>query len=278
MKILRINDGAEGGSGAGEGGVFDTPSAPEGGGAPEGGAGGEEGGAGHSGNGALPPAAQPQAQSQLTADSIAEAMKRVGVGTQAPAEPTKQYSQEDFDKAFQVFNPSSDLVNQLIGGGDGAIQAMTKLRDGLVRQAVTMASYIVQDQMEKYEAKFKPQFEPIQKYVTEKQVKELYDDFYTANKDLKPYDSIVQAAVQQLKGEGANFKTKAEGFKAAADRARTILKSLPGISLDGEGAAGGQSPNPTRMPTLSKGGQGGLGKSSGGGQGAKNDPSHSIFG
>lgn len=223
---------------------------------------------------ATPVVAQPSPQ--LTVDAIAEAMKRVGVGTQvASSEPTKQYTQEDFDKAFQVFNPSTELVNQIVAGGDGAVQAMTKLRDGLVRQAVTMASYIVQDQIEKYEAKFRPQFEPVAKYVTEKQVKELYDDFYDANKDLKPYDSVVQAAVQQLKAEGASFKTKEEGFKSAADRTRAILKTIPGISLDS--TSGSQSPNSSRMPTLSKGGQGGLGKGPSGGSGAK-DPSHAVFG
>ena len=277
MKILQINDPETGGGGGAEG-VF---SGAEGGaGAPgseaAGTVGGEAGGAEHSGNGALPGAAKPQAQPQLTAEAIAEAMKKVGVGTQAAPQPEKQYTQEDFDKAFQVFNPSPELVAAITAGGEGSLKAMQQLRDGLVRQAVTMASYMIQDQMEKYEAKFKPQFEPIQKYVTEKQVKELYDDFYTANKDLKPYDSIVQAAVQQLKGEGASFKSKEEGFKAAAERTRSILKSLPGISLDPEGT-GGQSPNPTRMPTLSKGGQGGLGKGPSGGTGAK-DPSHSIFG
>lgn len=272
--ILLIGDPADGGGGA----VFGDPPSGGGGGAPDGGEGGGGDGGGEpdgepaGGGDGSPPAATPQ----LTPDAIAEAMKKVGIGAPAPAaQPPVQYTQEDFDKAFQVFQPSAELLTALAAGGEAGVKALAQLRDGLVRQAVTMASYIVQDQIEKYEAKFRPQFEPVAKYVTEKQVKELYDEFYTTNKELKPYDSIVQAAVQQLKGEGANFKTKEEGFKAAAERTKAILKAS-GISLEA-GAPGGGSPNPTRMPTLSKGGQGGLGKGPSGGGGAK-DPSHAVFG
>ena len=216
---------------------------------------------------------KPTPTPQLSADDIAQAIKKAGIGqTQPVATPEKEYKQEDFDKAFQVFNASPELVQELLSGGDGALSAMSKLRDGLVKQAVTMASYIVQDQLEKYDLKNRPQFDSVHKYVSEKQAKELYDDFYAKNKELQPYDTVVQTAVQQLKAEGMQFKTKEEGFKAAAARTKAILKTIPGINLEPDTKI---SPTPTRMPTLSKGGQGGLGK----GQSAEaaKDPSHSIF-
>lgn len=216
---------------------------------------------------------------QLTAQDIAKAIKDAGVGAPTPVQQQQQqYTQEDFDKAFQTFQPNAEIVSKLLAGGDGAIQAMHAVRDGVVKQAVTMAAYIVQDRLEKFANEHKPNWERATSYVTKREQAELRDEFYTAHKDLEPYDQIVTAAVQQLKGEGKTFETKEAGFKAAAERTREIMKKIPGLtaqpSAEGQAAS---SQNPTRMPTLSRGGQGGSGKGSNGSPGAK-DPSHSIFG
>lgn len=285
MKILRINDPSDGGGASAGNDVFSDPGAGNGsGGAP--GEGSTPPSGGSASTASAPDGAQPAALAsgspptapQLTPEAIADAIKKAGIGGQPaqPQQPPKQYTQEDFDKAFQVFQATPEMITQLLAGGEGALKVFHSIRDGLVRQAVTMASYVIQDQLERYQQEFNPKFSNVEKYVSERQMKELYDEFYSENKDLKPYNTLVETAVQQLKAEGVQFKTKAEGFKAAAERARQLLKSIPGLNLTSPDDGGG-APNPTRMPTLSRGGQGGVGKGQGGGQGAK-DPSHAVFG
>lgn len=265
----------------GSGSVF------EGGSDPQGGAPAQAGGTatppasttGDNGGATATPPAQATAQPQLTPQAIAEAMKAAGVGQQAPPqEAPKQWTQEDFDKHFQVFNPNPEMVQALLAGGEGAVKAMHVLRDGLVKQAVTMAAYIVQDRLDQFSKEHSPKWEGASQYVQEKRAKELVDEFYSQNEDLKKFEPIVQATIAQMKGEGHNFKTKEEGFKACAERVRAVLKSLPGLNLeDAAAGASPQSPATPRMPTLSNGGQGGSGKGPNG-AGGKVNPSHAVFG
>lgn len=267
MKIQLANDPEQGGapagqddSGSGGGDVF----------AEVGGAGqGNEGQAPVAGTPATPPAS-------LTAEDIAAAIKSAGLGQPAAqAAPATQYTQADFDKAFNVWNPDAALIAQLRGEGDAPLKAILAMREGLVRQAVTMASYIVKQA----EEKFQQQMEPIHSDFTQRQIEKAYGDFFKTNEDLKPYESVCQAVVAQMQSEKLNFVDKPAAFKALAERVRSVVKNLPG----GNGAlpttpGGNGSPSPTRMPPLSRGGQGGLGKGPTGSGDGKKDPSHAVFG
>jgi hypothetical protein len=271
MKILRINDPDQGGAPAGDNGAGEVFS----GGGDEGGAGSQPGGTPDpkTGVGETPsgiPSA-PVTQPQLTPEGIAAAIKAAGLGQPAHSpQPEKQYTQEDFDKAFNVFNITPELLAQLRGEGDLPLKALIALRDGLNKQSVTMASYIAKQ----VEEKLREEFAPVQTHFQEQQVEKLYNKFFTENEGLKPYDSICKAVVAQMQSEGVKFDSQTAAFKALADRVRLVVQKLPGSN--GQLPAAG-SPAPTRMPPLSRGGQGGTGKGTGGTPASK-DPSHSIFG
>lgn len=284
-RLLREGEAGDGGGGGGAGGaVFsDSGSGGDQGGQASGGAGGQASDSGSGsgtqsdGQGGTPPVAP-----VLTADAIAEAMKKAGLGGQpaaAAAQPERQLSQEDLDRAFQTWHPTPELLTQITAGGENGLKALMAMRDGLVRQAVTMASLIVQDRMQKYQDEFRPQFEPVLSYVNEARVAQMYKEFYEENKDLTQYDAVVRAAVDQMKSEKLQFATKKEGFKTLADRTRAILKSIPGFQAGGEpnGNQGGSSSGATRMPALSRGGQGGAGNGQPNAGGKNKSPGMAVF-
>lgn len=211
----------------------------------------------------------------LTPEQIAEAINKSAIGqrlNQPVAQPQRQYTQEEFDKAFNVWNPDENVVKAILAGGQDAMQAVAMMRDGISKQAVTMASYLVSQLKEELQS----QLQPVQSHYQEQQVKELYGKFYDANADLKPYDSLVRATVDQMKSQGVKFSSHEEAFKELASRVKTMMKSIPGLDA-GAGAPAKGNSQPGKMPTLSSGGQGGVGKGSTG-TGTSKSPGMSIFG
>ncbi len=203
--------------------------------------------------GTLPTTPPPSA---LTADEIAAAFKKAGVGQPqaAPAtQSTKQYTQEDFDKAFNIFKPTPALRDAILAGGDGALAALAEVAQGVAKQVATLAAYQLQEAREQLEAKFSPALT----YAQKEQEKALWAEFTEVNKDLKGFEMIVQKVVADMKTNGWKG-TKEEGFKFIADQSRLIIKALPGMAAAQVGAAPGAAPT-TRMSTLSGGGQGGAG-------------------
>lgn len=210
-------------------------------------------------------------------------MVKAGLGGQpaTPREPERQYTQEDFDRAFNVFQADEPMIKALLAGGQDALRAVHLLRDGFVKQAVTMAQYIVQQALEDHNKKFSPEFNSVKQYVQEQQIQKLYGQFYEKNADLKPYDSIVKMVVDQMKANKEHFDDWDGAFKALADRVRLTLKNLPnnGNGAGAAAAAGGQTQGSNRMPALSNGGgQSGAGGNRGGNSGPTDKKAaHSVF-
>ena len=267
--------------GEGQSGVFtEGGEAPPQSSQPQGGEGGGAPTQGGEGGGTPPPAAP----ASLTPEQIAEAINKSALGKRlnepAPAQDpfanmSPEQRQAKFDEAFNVWNPSEDVVKRILAGGQDALGAVAMMRDGISKQAVTMASYLVAQLKEELSA----QLNPIQTHYQEQQVAKLYDKFYEANADLKPYDTIVRAVVDQMKAGGAKFSSPEEAFKELASRVKATMKQIPGLDGAAAPAGGGKGPNgqPGKMPPLSSGGQGGTGRGSAGGEKSKS-PGMSIFG
>lgn len=241
---------------------------------------------------ATPPAATPPAppapgapgsQAPLTAEAIAQAMKRAGVGQPAaPQQPQRQYTQEDFDKAFNVVRPSKDAVAKLrkvfaaaeedpalVGE---AIATLTEMLHGAARQAVTMSGY----HLAEVEDRVRAEYAPALAFVAEQREAALRDEFYGKFKDLKQWDPIVRQVVETIKKEGFDG-TKDAAFALVEQRTREVIKQLPvGTAAPGGAAAPpeGQAPS-HHMTTLTSGGQGG-GQTSGAGAGKKS-AGHAVW-
>lgn len=213
---------------------------------------------------AAPVAGAPGSQAPLSADAIVQAMKKAGIGGQTtqPQQPNRQYTQDDFDKAFNVYRPSKDAVAKLrkafvaaeedpalIGE---AIATLTDMLHGAARQAVTMSGY----HLAEIEEKLTGMVQPALSYVAEQREAALRDEFYGKHKDLKQWDPIVRQVVESIKKEGFNG-TKDEAFALVEQRTKEVIKQLPvGSAPNGAPPAEGQAPSHS-MSTLTSGGQGG---------------------
>lgn len=193
----------------------------------------------------------------------------------------RQYTQDDFNKAFNVWNPDESFVSQFVpnwqelDANARASHPLTKafptMRDALVRQAVTLAAYQIQEEM----GKIRGEFGPILEHVNEARREKMKSDFFTEFPHLKPYEAIAMAVGQQIQSNaaasGQQLSVK-DAFKLVADE---TLKTLKAAGIDpataqaaGQGAAQ-QNNGQHRMNALSNGGQGGAGGSAGGKPAAK---------
>lgn len=209
---------------------------------------------------------------QLTAATIAAAMKEAGLGQtpSAPAQPERQYTREDYDRVFHVpkwTKQHVQLLRQAIaeeGGEEAALQLFNELSTASVKNAVTMGSYHLMDQVEKLRA----EFAPLRAAMEEIQYAKIRDEFYSVNADLKGFEPLVDSLGERLRAQG--FKgTKEEAFERVASEARKVLEKLDPSKVQQQ-----KQTTTSRMSALSGGGQGGVG---GGGGRQKVDPSLSVF-
>lgn len=281
-------DPAEGGNGGGaqesSNAVFEAPPGQE-----------QQGGEQQSQGGEETPQGEGQQQQQaaptqgsLTAAEIATALKQAGIGVQQPPtqqqQQPRQYTQEEFDRVFNVFRPTERHMKLFVPNWDtltpeqkqesGAV--FGEIVNALMKQATTMSHYQLQQFQE-------DQFAPVQQFIRQAHEANLKQEFYTQHEDLKPYESLVDAIVAKMKTNGFNG-SKDDAFKIVSEEARKIIKGLPGqngTNGQQQQGANGQQQKPkttqsSRMSTVSAGGQGGVGDGGTRG-GGKKSPSHAVF-
>lgn len=224
---------------------------------------GAEGAAGEAGAGESGVATTEKATTSITRDDIVEILKEAGLGErEAPAPqppPQPEMTAEQFEKAFNVFNPSEDLVKRLTDESPAVrIKALQEMRDGVIRQAMTMTEYRVQQHLATLRAN---DIEPLHNYVSTRQAADFHDEFFEKYADLEPYELIVDAVSSRLQEKGFTAKSREEVMKRYADDARAVVKEL--LAKGGTTAApakgnGATTTKPKRqMSTLTGGGQGG---------------------
>src|ERR1043165_1990693 len=215
-------------------------------------------------------------KTSLTRDDIVDILREAGLGAPtaqpsaaAVAEP--QITQEQFDKMFNVFKADETLVKRLTSEVPAErIQAITDLRDGLIKQAMTMAEYRVKQHLDHLVSE---RIIPIQSYVSERQAADFHSEFYEKNPDLKPYELIVDAVSTKLTQKGFTAATRDEVIKRFATGAGAAVKAMTGQPTTatagggaGNGAPGGGKPSGKhQMSTLTAGGQGGTSRPGGSG-------------
>lgn len=214
----------------------------------------------------------------LDKESIRELVTGVARAV-APKEKAPEMSMEEFNRVMNVLNITPEYAQKL-GLNPEAAPVLQELFQGIAKQAVTMATYQINQARQELETRFNAGLTPLQQHIQKQVEGQAKDEFMKAYPDLKGFEPVLELVYAQMKTEGYQAKTKEEAFKAVADRAQTMIKTLPGMTAVPVGTVK-QAGQPTpgqgahRMSTLSGGGQGGVGGSSGG---TRKSTSERLFG
>lgn len=169
----------------------------------------------------------------LSADDIAAAIKKAGIGQQAAPQQQPQLSQADLDKLMNRFNPDETLLIRLFDSGDRKTQlaALNDLVRGVVRESTTVANHSLQYHTQQLKGEFAPALQEVSNIQRDR----LYDKFYKANPALKGHDKIVKTVMQGLAQSSPNVETEEELFKLLADATASTIKEIdPKFTLDAQ--------------------------------------------
>lgn len=250
------------------------------------------------------PAKPASLQSQpLTPEQIAELTAQTVLKVQAqqksappvaPKPPVQPLSDAEFNQRFGVVTVDAKTYTDIFGFAPEKpeqVQALHNFGQNLVKQTMRMAQFMHQQELSKVRNELTGQVTPLLQSHQEARQRELRNEFYETNPDLKEYDALVQEIVNNLTNEakvkgplfqGTPAEQKTAAFNFVATHARTLLgRSAPSGQAAPQQVTSQQSQHvqqPTRrMSTMSMGGQ-----SSGAGVAAVNSRSSndakSIFG
>lgn len=215
----------------------------------------------------------------LTKEDIAELVSSIGAAVK-PAQPDQtqqphsQLSEEQLEQMFNVWKPSPEFIAQLRNESpEIALKALVQLRDGMMRQAMSMAEFRVKQLIDSVRQEITGQITPLSEYVSEARANAFRDDFFEQNPDLEPYEQLVDAVAARLyQSGGQEFLklTRDQRMKLFADESKKLVQELlakggnPAAS-GGNGGKTGTQPGTRRMSTLTSGGQPGS-RGAGGGK------------
>lgn len=218
----------------------------------------------------------PPAPTGLSADQISALVKSaVGeVAQQAAPRESQEEMLAKFEKAFNVHKFDPKAFAQL-GYSEEQLEQVAPffeaLRDGLVRQAVTMSNYQIGLLREELLKQFQPALDVAQRQLEER----LKSEFLEAHKDLRGYEPLLEEIKNRLVSEKRQFKSKEELFTTISTEARSIIDKVfkatgqqqqSGNGGSGAGGGNAQQQQTHRMSTVATGGQGGAGGATGQGQ------------
>ena len=214
-----------------------------------------------------PPVLQQQQQTQQPATQPAVQQQQ-----QAPV----QLSDEEVARLTNRFVVDEKVYDEMFATEDKAasIAAFNKILQGAVRQAVTMASYLHQDGIEKVHQTVRPymQFADSQREIA------LRETFFAKHPDLRGADVVIKAVQDEMTRKGQRFQTVEELFDATAKASKAHLAQLQ---------ASGQQPKTVqqqpavkpRMATITNGsGGGGSGQQTAVKSGSPQETARAIFG
>lgn len=174
------------------------------------------------------------------------------------------YTQEQYDQMFNVYKPTADLLTRMRSEDPQvALKALAEMQQGLIKQAMTMAEYRMQQYRDSILKKYGDDLAPIQSFVTEQQATSFRNDFFKDYPDLEPYETIVDAVAAKLQGQGWQGKDRKDVMKRFADESQAVVQTLlakaggNGAAASGKKVVAFPATDKKRMSTLTGGGQGG---------------------
>lgn len=188
-------------------------------------------------------------------EDVANLLKEVIPATQ-PAQVDKTYTQDELNKMFNVFAIDEAYATGL-GLAPEALPLLIQLRDGLIKQANTY----VEARLGILEKALNTRYQPMLDFAEQQRIRASEDAFYAKHKDLADHKDVVSMVLAHLQQQGHQPKTAEEAATLLADTTRTFLKNKGVVLAAGDGASQQQQTTPTKMASLSGGGQGTAGRS-----------------
>src|ERR1039458_10052203 len=195
---------------------------------------------------AAEPKVEPKSETNLTREDIANILVEAGLGKQpAPvaAAPVPELTPEQFEKAFNVFNPTEDLVKRLTDESSAVrIKALNEYRDGVIRQAMTMSEYRIKQYIDNLRAN---DIAPLSTYVSERQAHEFRSDFYDKFPDLRPYEIIVDKVADRVLASGWTG-SRDEVMQKFADDSKAVVGEMLAVGKVAPAGGNGAAAQPAR--------------------------------
>ena len=221
------------------------------------------------------------APTTYTPEQVAELLKRQAApAVPAPvAAPAKPLTPEEIDKKLNRFRPSdADVADLLSGDPAKAMPALNRMGEGMVRNAVTVATIIADDKINNLLKTLQPHIEFAQQQQAAVYSNTYFSEFPT-HVGLEPLiTKVAEDMTREAKWKTASQKdTMAEVGKRVNDLVGKLnipIKAAGAVPVPGTPAPAATAPARTRMSTVSTGGQGGAG---GTGAGGDKDPEAGIW-
>jgi hypothetical protein len=156
---------------------------------------------------------------------------------------------------FNVWEPTEDIVQRILAGGQDGLQAMMEMRDGLSRQFGTLLQY----QMEVVRRDMMEHMTPAITFAREQAAARDREDFFGQNEDLRAHEQLTQTVFDALKAQGYQAPDKTTAYKTLADRTRALLGNGTGAAPTGGAPTRTTTQTGKRPAQLSSGSQAGGG-------------------
>lgn len=189
--------------------------------------------------------------------SVAESLKTT-VG--APREP--EMSKEEAAKLLNIWNPD-DAWYASYDNLETRKTAVEQMRDGLIRQADTIAQLRMQEALDSLREEYAPKLSMIEEQTTRQREERFHGSFpQLKNPGLQP---LISAVTEDLVKQGKTFTTEGEMFKAVADGVAAVIKvTNPEFTLETAGSTPANTGrNTNTIPVTTPGAGGGTGRSTG---------------
>lgn len=189
-------------------------------------------------------------------ETVAESLKT----NVKPAEP--EMSKEEAAKLLNVWNPD-DTWYASYDNLETRKAAIEQMRDGLVRQADTIAQLRMQEELTKLRDEYNPKLTMVEEFTNRQREDRFHGEFpQLKNPGLQP---LINAVTEDLVKQGKTFTSEGEMFKAVANGVAAVIKvTNPEFTLETAGSTPANTGRTTNtIPVTTPGAGGGTGRSTG---------------
>ena len=207
----------------------------------------------------------------LTPEQLATLMRTSAqpVQTAAPAAPAM--TEADFKKAFNVFEATPELYEQLLGvkpDSPARVATLNNILQAVSRQSVTIMRHLQEKQLAELKAQYDARLAPVAQSHQEAQEQKYYEEFSAEYPGLKDFKPLLAEIVTAAQARGTKFANLAEAKNFVATQACKLLgkdiatvRAAMGTQQVSTTApsvqAPVQQPVQRRMSTMSMGGRSG---------------------
>lgn len=202
-----------------------------------------------------PPGFDPSAFAKEFGASVAESLKST---VAAPAAPPM--TKEEASRILNVWEPDDNWYTQY-DNLQTRKDAIASMRDGLIRQADTIAQLRMQEELSKLREEYAPKLSLIEEHTNQQREGRFHESYpQLKNPGLQP---LINAVTEDLVKQGKTFTSESEMFKAVANGVAAVIKvTNPEFNIE---ETAGSIPanigrNNNQIPVTTPGAGGGTGR------------------